>query len=122
RRWRRGSSLLTAIMQQRWSAPSPRRGEGWGEGGRVYREGGNPLAPTLSPNGEREPTELAVGICIQSKHAYHLTHISHFAGMIGSSTNGCMFAAKCSVLRPPKMSGGRSCGLLCVNGPTPFIG
>src|SRR5262249_42791016 len=40
------------------SAPSPRRGEGWGEGVRISPSSCNPLTPTLSPNGERESTEL----------------------------------------------------------------
>src|SRR5262245_35088162 len=34
-------------------------GEGWGEGGRLSRESCIPLTPTLSPSGEREPTEFA---------------------------------------------------------------
>ena len=33
--------------------------EGWGEGFEVYESSGNPLTPALSPNGERERTELA---------------------------------------------------------------
>src|SRR5205807_7128065 len=46
----------------------------------------------------------------------------HLPGMIGSSTYGILPAAKCSVLRPPKMRVGRSRGSVCVKGPTPFIG
>src|SRR5439155_2533401 len=46
----------------------------------------------------------------------------HLPGMIGSSTYGILPAAKCSVLRPPKIFGGRSRASVCVNGPTPFIG
>src|SRR5712692_11314322 len=34
-------------------------GEGWGEGFRSLSLAGNPLTPTLSPNGERERTEIA---------------------------------------------------------------
>lgn len=43
-------------------------------------------------------------------------------GMRGSSTYGILSDAKCSVFLPPKISGGRSAGSLCVKGPTPFIG
>src|SRR5947209_8072700 len=46
----------------------------------------------------------------------------HLPGMIGSSTYGILPAAKCSVLRPPKILAGRSRVSACVKGPTPFIG
>src|SRR5262249_18328151 len=49
-----------------------------------------------------------------------MTTESH-AGITGSSTYGILPGAKCSVLVPPKIAGGRSCGLVWVNGPTPFI-
>src|SRR5205814_6603220 len=43
----------------------------------------------------------------------------HFAGIIGSSTYPCLSPPKCSVVCPPKISFGRSCGSSCRNGPQP---
>src|SRR5215510_12735223 len=78
---RDGVAVGSVIMQLARSAPSPHPnsglpefgtiersksdksdfdwGEGWGEGGRLSRQSCIPLTPTLSPNGEREPTEFA---------------------------------------------------------------
>ena len=53
------------------------------------------------------------------QHLRRLRSLVHLAGITGSSTYGCRPGAKCSVLLPPKISGGRSFGLVCVNGPTP---
>ena len=48
--------------------------------------------------------------------------INHRFGITGSSTCGANAPPKCSVFLPWKIIGGRSCGLVWVKGPTPFIG
>src|SRR5262249_61276739 len=58
--------------------PSPPRGEGYsllqhegmGEGVRIHRAAGNPLTPTLSPNGERGRTGFSARSCAAYEGAW----------------------------------------------------